>query len=67
MGSAFGDIRVTKLGKVYSQICKQLFAVRRSVWQFGLSQDLHALEFSVISVMVVVVDGRHLEVVATLI
>lgn len=55
MRCSFWDFRASKLGHISAKILDKLLAVLRKVSELALTEYVHALEFSVVSVVVLVV------------
>lgn len=65
MGGSLSDMRIATLCEVDAKILDELFAMLGEISEFAFSQDMHALEFSVVSVMILIVMGLQVEVHTT--
>lgn len=55
--SFFGDMWGTELRDLSSKICDEFFAMLGKISKFTFSQNLHALEFSVVGVMIFIINS----------
>lgn len=65
MWGSFGNVWISSLRKVDSEIFKELSAVLWEISDFAFSQYMHTLEFSVICVVILIVAGLQVKIAST--
>lgn len=56
------DFGASELGHVASEVLDELLAVLREVSDLAFTEYVHALEFSVVGIVVLVVGSRQIEI-----